>query len=316
VLDRKSLASSILFTSAAWGSVLRWLGERRRAGALSLALRTPWGFLHVLVLVGAIIQPVNVLMTVFQQTGDPLVSICAMIARLSGSIWLILWMVVGTEVRKQGCVTFFRFIRWNDIESYEWRLSKEDVLHVRFKLRANPVFLEQAVEASRKEIVDRVLGQHLLQGGQTVTADGSLQVLNWRERKPKPVRQPAILLILSGLTQIALSALLVKTALERMQLAHFRSVVWIVLAAVNAVLAVLLTGAGFQMFRFKSYRFCRLSCLVEILVPAAYGIVLGLLFDTWAAIPAFICGPAAIFAVWCLVVLRRPDVKEGFAVGQ
>jgi hypothetical protein len=316
VLDRKSLASSILGTSLLWGSVLRWIRTRIHAGPLLLALREPWGFLHVGLLFGAIILPADTLMTVFQQTGDPLVSVCAMIARLSGSIWLILWTVVGTEVRKQGCLTFFRFIRWNEIESYEWRLSKEDVLHVRFKLRANPVFLEQAVAASRKEMVDRLLNEQQLPGGQTVTAAGSLQVLDWRERKPKQVRQPGIMLILSGLMQIAMSAVVVKAALERRQVADIQSVVWLLLAAVNALLATLLMVSGFQMCRFKNYRFCRLSCQLEILLPATYGIVLGLSFGSWAAGPAVACGPAAIFAVWCLVVLHRPDVKEAFAVGQ
>jgi hypothetical protein len=58
---------------------------------------------------------------------------------------------VGIEIRKQGCVTFFQFVRWEEIESYNWRQS-EGVLFLCLKLHNNPVLLEQLVHPARKEL--------------------------------------------------------------------------------------------------------------------------------------------------------------------
>jgi hypothetical protein len=98
------------------------------------------------------------------QTGDLFVDICVRIANLGLTIAGFLWLVVGIEIRKQGCVTFFGFHPWEGFESYEWRPRGSDLLDLRLNLRNSLVPLLQRIDIFKKEKVDQVLRQYLPEG--------------------------------------------------------------------------------------------------------------------------------------------------------
>ena len=133
--DRKSLASSVFFVLLFWGQVIEWLLRRMRAGPLSLGLRRsiPWPLVF-LFFFAVIARGMSKLGFVFPQEGDPLVNVFAVIHKLSFYLFLLLLGTAGIEIRKQGIVTFFRFIPWEKITSYGWRMSKQDVLRLRARV--------------------------------------------------------------------------------------------------------------------------------------------------------------------------------------
>ncbi len=176
--DRKSLAGSIVLTSFMWGYVIQWLWRRKQAGPLSLALRS--NLKHVIV-IGLLLGLLTVyefygLIHVSEQTEDLLVNVCSRIQSLSLYIFSFLLVAVGIEIRKQACVTFFRFVRWEEIESYAWRHTKtkdpDDSLFLRLNLHHNPLLLDKHVHPAKKEMVDRILLEHVPHSGQDVTPQG------------------------------------------------------------------------------------------------------------------------------------------------
>ncbi len=201
--DRKALAANIILCSFYWGDVVQWLWRRSRAGDLALALRTP---LSVVLLLACalgltVIQEAYKLFPESGQTGD-LVYVSSRIQVISGSIFLFLLLSVGIEMRSQGCVTFFRYIRWEEIESYDWRQTK-NALFVRLKLHNSPLLLEKLVyPAKKKAIVDQILQARISLIGQDIvlTAESS-QAVDW-SAPTQQVRYPASLLLLSGALQI------------------------------------------------------------------------------------------------------------------
>lgn len=300
--DRKTLAFAIILTALFWGSIIQWLWRRMQAGPLSLAVRTAW---PLVIVVGfffglLIIQDMDKLIHVSGQTGDQLVNVCSVIQSVSGAIFLFLLLVVGIELRKQGCVTFFRFVCWEEIESYDWKKSSQRLL-LRFNLRNNPLFLEKAVEPAKKEKVDRILMVHLPQGGTSV---GSSQVFVWQEREPaEPLQVPALFLMISGIMQVAGSVLVVgfsalaligAAGIEDSWEVKLIALSGLLLGAVCAWLGGIVVAGASRMRNLKNYRFCRRSCILAML-PLGIGFLLGL-----------------PFGVWGLLVLSRADVKAAF----
>jgi len=163
--DRKSLAVYIFLSSYFWGSVLWWVGLRRRAGPLFLRLCSPL-FWPMVIFFGLFLI---ISVDLSEQTGDPLVHVCSRIAMVGVFIYMSLsFGGGGIEIRKQGCVTFSRFIRWEEIESHGWRswgktLLERNFLVLLLKLHNVPVFVEQVVHRAKKEKVDQVLMEHLPQ---------------------------------------------------------------------------------------------------------------------------------------------------------
>jgi hypothetical protein len=173
--DRKALAFATLFIPISWGLVIRWLRRRRLAGDMSLALRAPLPHLIIFGLFFAclISQDMYQLIHVSGQAGDLFVHVCARLQSLSGSIWLFLMLVVGIEIRALGCVTFFRFVPWDEIASYEWRQTKfKDLLLLRLNLHNSQVLLQQNVQPAKREDVDRVLTEFLPEGEQSYRPGG------------------------------------------------------------------------------------------------------------------------------------------------
>ena len=123
--DRKAQASAIIFIALFWGAVVQWLWWRRRAGPLSLAIRLP---APIIVVFGLCVAAFLCLNSADRWT-DPdkgaLVTAISVLASIGLAIWMFLAIVAGTEIRKEGCVAFFRFVRWEQIESYAWRPASE-----------------------------------------------------------------------------------------------------------------------------------------------------------------------------------------------
>ena len=89
-----------------------------------------------------------------------------MIQSISGVLFFFLMAGAGIEIRKQGCVTFFHFVRWEDIDSYEWTPPFFDPKHyltLQIKRRDSPLPLTQNVRTNQKETVDGILRAHLPQ---------------------------------------------------------------------------------------------------------------------------------------------------------
>jgi len=341
--DRKSLALSVCFTLALWALVLRWLLRRRRAGPPVLALRRPMMLLVLL----PIVSP-----SVLSQKGTLWANAYYQIPALGVTIAAFLPLAVGIEIRKRGLVTFNRFIPWEKIASYGWRMSKENVLRLRLELRNEPVAIERDddpartellyqllkelrkhrkdvaierdVDPARKEMVDQILMEHLPQVGQgyVTASDGSSPVLDWRERKPK--RDLGRLPGSAGVVQIVVSIIAfcvasylagkpVDPRTGRVLTITARQLIGSqVLAVINASLGVIVVIGAVKMSKLKDYRFSRGSCVVAML-PFSFS-VLALPLDVFE-----ISGLTAgiflfIIGIWGLLVLRRPDVKAAFAL--
>ncbi len=309
--DRKSFAFAIVLTCITWGLVAQWLWRRMQAGPLSLVLRTPvqfgiiLGFFFGLL----IIQDMNKLIHVSEQTGDLLVNVCSRIQSLSGTIFLFLLLVVGIEFRKQGCVTFFRFIRWEEIESYEWSQPTKEFLSLRLNLHKEPGNLERIpllklfIYPAKKESVDRVLLEHVPERGPGVTtAADSSQGFVRREREPaERLRDAAALLILSGIVQILASPLLLGLLAgldpgfgQERGISTIVVLLVLVLMAASISVGLIVIAGAVKMRKLKSYPFCRM-CSILAMFPLGFGFVLGL-----------------PFGIWALLVLRRADVKAAF----
>jgi serine/threonine protein kinase len=286
----------IALSSVYLGFVIRWLLRRSRAGHLSLALRSPLPIAIAILISFNFIRTQNpqLLFSVSRQTGGLFVDVCYWIQALSGTIFLCLLLCVGMEIRKLGCVTFFRFIRWEEIESYDWR-QLERGWFLRFQLHNDPQLIEHFVSPSKKEIVDRIL---LAQGVITRTAESSQVVDYWQ------IRHPAQLLLICGLVDIFPAFLFFMVSVagmgEGMPLMgnpsfHGSGLVVLLLLAVSAPLGIIVIIGAWRMFKLRNYRFCRASCILAML-PLGPGFVLGL--------------PVGIWVLWVLV---RPDVKAAFA---
>jgi len=109
--DRKALAYALLLCSLWAGQTVQWLRRRKQAGPLIMALRkTPVAIVLGPVLVLAVIGMIGSLVDRSAQTGDALVRVCSSITGLSVLAFLLLLVGVGVQLRKMGCLTFFRFV--------------------------------------------------------------------------------------------------------------------------------------------------------------------------------------------------------------
>jgi len=292
--DRKSLAASFVYTSVSLGFVIQWLLRRTRAGHLSLALRTP---LLIVIGLGCLfiftsIQDLKRLFSVSGQTGDLLVNVCSGIQFLSGKIFLFLLMSVGIEIRKQGCVTFFRFVPWQDVESYDWRLAGKMWI-LRFNLHKPHLLLQKIVSPAKKEMVDRILLTHVPESIQNISKTAEFSpVVDWAG-PAQQVRLPAIGLLSCGIAQIfTMTPFGIGVGIP---LIGSIGPVILLLSAVTASLGIVVFIGGRKMLKLRNYRFCRMSCILTMfLLPFAF-------------VVGFPCG------IWALRVLRRPDVKAAFA---
>jgi hypothetical protein len=305
LVDRKALAVALIVTPVFWNLIIRWLRRRSSAGPLSLAVRSP---MPLVILMGLCLGVFSIGETVDLIQGaeparDLLARISSAIQIISGNLSLFLLACVGIEFRKQGCLTFFRFVRWEEIASAEWKPASLDYAMLTLKLRDNPVGLFKTIPRAKQENVDRVLKEHGVQieqdPAQNLAAiDGVSPALAPGERAPaERIAGPAILLVWSAIMQIGIAAVVVGLLL----LAGIGAdMSWdLALAAIIGVVSVasgivVLAGA-LKMRRLTDYRFCRLTAMIAML-PLGAGFPLGL-----------------PFGIWALLVLRRPDVQAAFA---
>jgi hypothetical protein len=165
--DRKTVASTLLLLPLWVGCTLEWLWRRQRAGPLELAMRLRPAAILLSAAFGLLaFSRILWLLNTSAQSGDFLAHICTSLTELSGLAFLILLTAAGTEFRKNACVTFFRFIKWEMIERCEWRLSLGVVL-LRLWLRDSPTFVQIVVRPEQSANVERVLLQHLPESART-----------------------------------------------------------------------------------------------------------------------------------------------------
>jgi hypothetical protein len=304
--DRKALAFALIVTPILWNLVIQWLRRRARAGPLSLAIRAPLPLVIVFALCFGMFT-IAEMVELIQGPGptrDLLAHVGARIQTVSTNIWLFLVLCVGIEFRKQGCLTFFRFARWEEIESAEWKPSGRDYLLVTLKLRDNPLGLFKTVPRGKKENVDRVLAEHGLQVKQDAPPiEDASQPLPPGERPPADrIAGPALLLLCSAIMQIGVAAFLAVLCVVFANIGTEQ--VWVIspiallVGVVGGVSGAIVLAGALKMRRLIDHRFCRMSAIVAML-PLGAGFPLGL-----------------PFGIWALLVLRRSDVKAAFAGGR
>jgi hypothetical protein len=159
---RQALAFAIVMITVALGAVVQWLQRRQMAGSFSLALRLPRPFMIILGFFFAAFIIVDIMSVLITRTSFAYVGI--QLGQMVVWICLFLMLVVGTELRKRGCVTFFKFMPWEEIVSHEWRPTRfKDLLFLQLNLRNGPVPLQQRVHAANKDKVERILIQYVPQ---------------------------------------------------------------------------------------------------------------------------------------------------------
>jgi hypothetical protein len=253
-----------------------------------------------------------------QASGPPrdlLADVCSRIQTVSGNLCLFLILGVGIEFRKQACLTFFHFVRWEEIQSAEWKLSWQDYVLLTLKLPDNPVGLFKAIPRARKESVDRILMEHGVKAeldeapaehgrptDQGAPADEASPSRTPGQREPADrIGGPALLLMCSAILQIGVAApvvgLLIFVGLGSEQ-PWVISAIAVLAGVISVAPAIVVFAGALKMRRLIDYRFCRRSAIVAML-PLGAGFLLGL-----------------PFGIWALLVLRRPDVQAAFAGGR
>jgi len=111
----------------------------------------------------------------FAPSTNLFVNICSVILPMTGAIFVCLMMFAGIEIREHGCVDFWKFVPWQEIDSHEWTqplVTWKDTLMLRIKRRNSPEPLEIHVRADRKEEVDAILRAYLLHDGSGAPKSG------------------------------------------------------------------------------------------------------------------------------------------------
>jgi tRNA A-37 threonylcarbamoyl transferase component Bud32 len=298
--EKTSLAKSVLMIAVTWGLVLQWLRKRAQAGPLVLAVRT---FLPFALVVGGflaimVVAEVSKLAEISEQTGGVLVAIVAQIEGVSIPIFLFAMLTVGLEIREHACVTFFRVLRWEELESYGW-IPARDLWVLQLKPRSNPIAIAKAVSPSRKDTVDRVLNTRLPRHDPAAAAGAAPPgLLAGRHEPAGRVRDVAHLMYITGCMSIIAPIALGIGFLPALRILRETSpiavVVLLALGALSMSIGLIVTAGALKLRRLKSYRFGRATVILATL-PLSAGFVMGL-----------------PFGIWALLVLRRPDVQAAF----
>jgi hypothetical protein len=168
--DRKQLAEAAIFIPFTWASALGWLWRRRQAGPLLLALRA---LLPLAIPLGLLLGMAAVIDTARLIEGDTpssdrLVNVCFLIKNVSLYLFLFLWTVAGVELRERGCVTFTRFVPWDQIEAQEWKPTNRSYVLLQLKLRNKAFPLIKSVRAGQRERAEQILKERLPHAGPDV----------------------------------------------------------------------------------------------------------------------------------------------------
>jgi hypothetical protein len=166
-LDRKQLAEAAIFIPFTWASVCGWLWRRRQAGPLCLALPTP----RPLAIVLGIVLGLSILMDVVRVfdgpafSSDPLVEVCSLVKNISLYLFLFQAVVGRLDLRERGCVTFLRFVRWEEITAQEWKPTTRGYALLLLKRRNQAFPIIKTVRPEQKEQAERILRELLPQAG-------------------------------------------------------------------------------------------------------------------------------------------------------
>ncbi|MCI0681724.1 MAG: hypothetical protein L0Y71_06445 [Gemmataceae bacterium] len=259
---RRTIGYGIVLTALSWGFGTQWLLGRRSAGILSLAVRTPRQIaipLGVCFGALALMEPFKLVDNI--QDGKNIVAeAVSSFSSASSFVFLYLLLIVGIEMREHGCLTFFRFIGWHDIESYSWQATSKDYAMLTLAVRGNPLGLIKAVPRSSVDAVDRILRERGLQAGP------DMPPIEVAAPPPSPEERsaadrlsgPAMLLMCSAFMQITGAALPV--GLLTIVNADFGQpwLVWtiaLVLAMISAAVGVVVFAGAVKMRGLNDYRF-------------------------------------------------------------
>jgi hypothetical protein len=170
--DRKQLAEAAVFIPFTWASMLGWLWRKRQAGPLLLTLRAPWpltvlfGFYFSLI----IFTDVSRLFDGSAFSADPLVSVCSLVKNVSLYLFLFLLLAAGMDLRERGCVTFTRFLPWEQITAQEWKPTARGYVLLQLHLRNKAFPIIKSVRAGQREQAERILRERLPPAGPSAPA--------------------------------------------------------------------------------------------------------------------------------------------------
>jgi hypothetical protein len=289
---------AIFFTCACLERVTDWLRRRVRTGSPLLALRPP---LPITVVIGIIMGGATLANALRWRwvvaPGGALLHASWVVGCSCLYVFLLLILVTGTEIRDRGCVTFFESALWEDLESWDWG-RRMGYLLLRLKHRGSPVWLEQMVyPARKKEMVDRILMEHLPRGAPEVTGgtNPSPGPVGPEPELSERVAGPALFLQVAGFLQVGTTLTLLGVVAVLFDIRPGLAALFALLGVFAAAAGGLELAAALKMRNLQDRRVCRLGSAVAML-PLGFGFLFGL--------------PAG---VWALLVLRRPDVQAAFA---
>jgi hypothetical protein len=162
---RKQLAEAAVFIPFTWACGLGWLWRKRQAGRLVLALPTP----RPVVIILSIALSSFILLEVMRNldgnaySADSFVNACSLLKNISLYLFLLLALVVGTDIRERGCVTFFRLLPWEVIAAQEWKPTAKGYQILQLKRRDKVIVLSKSVRAEQREQAERILKDRLPQ---------------------------------------------------------------------------------------------------------------------------------------------------------
>jgi hypothetical protein len=295
---REGVAFRLFATIFLLGHIIRWLYRRRRAGLHLVALRPPLVFASFFVLLLVLELPVLV---VAGNTDDVFPLLISGSFTISSTLYFLCLLVAGVEMREGGCVTFYRAIGWQEIESCEWRPSAQmGLLRLRLKVHKGLDVAANLVQPAKRELVEQILREYLPPGATTGLAM-PVDVIGPGREQVNRVKESASLLLLTGFLQVMGAFPFLNPifwALEPVLALEWENRFWnpivLLLVAAGATCGFVVIVGALRMRERRSYRLCRISSVLTML-PLGFAFLLGL--------------PAGI---WSLLVLRRPEVRAAF----
>lgn len=152
--------------------LLRWSAQKQKAGILLLDIGKNEDLWMTLVLMGLAyaVFVVYDAWSFFRQVSWGNFQYASLATKgVNLAFWLSLaisWILQGfsnTEFRSNGICYYFCFIPWRRIKSYNWELSKPNILTIRYKSRFPlfPTWMSWPIPIRYKEAVNQILNERL-----------------------------------------------------------------------------------------------------------------------------------------------------------
>jgi tRNA A-37 threonylcarbamoyl transferase component Bud32 len=173
-VDRKQLAEAAVFIPFTWASIAGWLWRRRQAGPRRLFLRPLKGFplLFGIFLGTGIFIDAMKLFTDKPISADSVIQYSGFLKNLSLYVFTYGWVIAGMDLRARGCLTFTRFVPWEQIRAWEWTRPTKGYVVLVLKPRQTALPLVKNVREDQKERAEQVLRKFLPQS-EHGAADGA-----------------------------------------------------------------------------------------------------------------------------------------------